>query len=71
MANIPGIEKVPVVLHSSEFKTREQFGEGKTVVILGVGETGMDIGYMAVNSPTKRVVMCHRGGWVFAPRVRA
>ncbi|GFP54915.1 monooxygenase ptmN [Trichoderma asperellum] len=30
--DLPGIEHVPVVMHSSEFKSREQFGKGKTVV---------------------------------------
>lgn len=66
---IPGLEHVPTVLHSSEFKGRKQFGEDKTIAILGVGETSMDISYMAITSPTKRVVVCHRSGWVNAPKV--
>ncbi len=66
---IPGIEKVPTVLHSAKFKSRKDFGEDKTVVVLGVGETGQDIGLLAVKSPTKRVVMCHKNGWVNAPKV--
>ncbi|KAK4223791.1 hypothetical protein QBC38DRAFT_512162 [Podospora fimiseda] len=61
--NIPrlkGAEKVPVVMHSSEFKKKEQFGVDKTILILESGETAMDIGYLAMQCPTKRVVMCHR-----------
>lgn len=70
--NIPrikGVERVPEVIHSSEFKCREQFGFGKTVMILGTGETGADIAYLAVTSPTSRVIMCHRDGFHFAPKV--
>ena len=67
--DIPGIERVPVVIHSSQYKSRKDFGEGKNVVIMGVGETGMDIGLFAVESPTKRVIMCHQNGWVNAPKV--
>ncbi|RYO80389.1 hypothetical protein DL766_007150 [Monosporascus sp. MC13-8B] len=57
--NIPqleGIERVPVTLHSSEFKSRKQFGTGNTVLILGSGETSSDISFLAVTSPTNRVV---------------
>ena len=67
---IPRIEKVPEVFHSSAFKSREQFGRGKTVLSIGSGETGADIAYLAVTSPTKRVVMCHRNGFHLAPKVR-
>ncbi|KAK3939722.1 hypothetical protein QBC46DRAFT_387095 [Diplogelasinospora grovesii] len=69
--NIPrldGIENVPVVLHSADFKSKAQFGVGKTVLILGSGETGMDVAYMAVNSPTKRIVLSHRDGFLCAPK---
>ncbi|KAK3681099.1 hypothetical protein B0T22DRAFT_434837 [Podospora appendiculata] len=66
--DIPGIENIPVRMHSSEFKTRAQFGVGKTVLVLGSGETGADVAYMAVTAPTKRVVMCHRNGFHFAPK---
>jgi dimethylaniline monooxygenase (N-oxide forming) len=44
--NIPriqGIQSIPKVLHSSEFKEKNQFGVGKDVMILGSGETGMDL----------------------------
>lgn len=66
---VKGIEKVPVVLHSSQLKKREQFGVGKTVLILGSGETGADVSLLAVTSPTKRVVLCHRNGFHLAPKV--
>lgn len=71
--NVPsleGIEDVPIKFHSSNFKATSQFGIGKTVLILGSGETGMDIAYMAVNSPTKRVLMSHRDGFLCAPKAR-
>jgi dimethylaniline monooxygenase (N-oxide forming) len=67
--HIPGIENVPTVMHSSEFKKREQFGKDKTVLILGSGETGMDMAHLAVTSETKQVVLCHRNGWIGAPKV--
>ncbi|RYP50897.1 hypothetical protein DL769_010891 [Monosporascus sp. CRB-8-3] len=53
---LEGIERVPVTLHSSEFKSREQFGTGNTVLILGSGETSSDVSFLAVTSPTNRVV---------------
>lgn len=69
MPNLPGIENVPVVMHSSEFKTREQFGQGKTVMVIGSGETGADVCYLAITSNTDRVILCHRDGWLGAPKV--
>lgn len=71
--NIPdvkGIDKVKVVKHSSQFKKRDEFPQGGTVVVLGTGETGMDIAHLAVTSPTKRVVLCHRQGFLGAPKAR-
>lgn len=67
---IPGMERVPSVLHSAQFKGRKDFGNDKTVVVLGAGETAMDIAHMAVTTPaTRRVVLCHKNGWVNAPKV--
>ncbi|KAF5544617.1 dimethylaniline monooxygenase [Fusarium mexicanum] len=69
--NIPdvkGIDKIKFVKHSSQFKKREEFPQGGTVVVLGTGETGMDIAHLAVTSPTKRVVLCHRQGFLGAPK---
>jgi dimethylaniline monooxygenase (N-oxide forming) len=67
--HIQGIQSIPTVLHSSEFKERNQFGFGKDVMILGSGETGMDLAYLAVTSPTKSVTLCHRDGFLCAPKV--
>jgi dimethylaniline monooxygenase (N-oxide forming) len=66
---ITGIENVPLVLHSSEFKRRSDFGIDKHVMVLGVGETGMDLSYLAITSPTKSVTICHRDGFYYAPKV--
>lgn len=66
---IPGLNHVPEVMHSSKFKTKSQFGINKTVMIVGSGETGADVAYLAVNSPTKQVLMCHKDGFHFAPKV--
>ena len=70
MPHIPGIEHVEQVMHSSQFKTRNDFGKGKNILILGAGETAMDIAHLAINSPTKSVTLCHRDGFVHAPKVR-
>ncbi|KAI9657723.1 MAG: hypothetical protein M1821_002899 [Bathelium mastoideum] len=70
--NIPhilGIENVPKVMHSAEFKSRKQFGIGKTIHVIGSGETGADIAYLAVTSHTQRVVMSHRDGFHLAAKV--
>ncbi|KJZ73125.1 hypothetical protein HIM_07509 [Hirsutella minnesotensis 3608] len=67
--DIPGIERVPTVLHSSQFKRRAQFGVGTNVVVCGAGETGMDVAHLAVTSPTKSVTLCHRDGFFCAPKI--
>ena len=66
---IKGFEHIPKFLHSSDFKERKQFGENKNILILGAGETAMDIGYLAITSPTNSVTLCHRGGWKNEPKV--
>lgn len=67
--DVPGIENVPITMHSQDFKGRHQFGKDKTVMILGSGETGLDVAYLAItNDDTKRVVLCHRDGWIGAPK---
>ncbi|KAM0298665.1 hypothetical protein ACHAPM_008087 [Fusarium culmorum] len=66
--DVPGIDKVKIVKHSSQFKKRDEFPQGSQVVVLGTGETGMDIAHLAVTSPTKRVVLCHRQGFLGAPK---
>lgn len=65
---LKGIDRVPTVLHSSQVKRREQFGRDSTVVILGAGETAMDMAQLAVTSPSKEVVLCHRDGFFCAPK---
>ncbi|CAH0001973.1 unnamed protein product [Clonostachys byssicola] len=67
--HMEGLENVPIVLHSSEVKVRGQFGHNSNVVILGAGETAMDIGYLAITAPTRSVSICHRGGFFCAPKV--
>ncbi|EJP63556.1 dimethylaniline monooxygenase [Beauveria bassiana ARSEF 2860] len=66
---LPGLERVKTVLHSSEVKTRAQLGEGTHVVVLGAGETGMDMAHLAVTAPTASVTLCHRGGFFCAPKI--
>jgi dimethylaniline monooxygenase (N-oxide forming) len=66
--HIPGINAIPEKIHSSEFKNRSQLGVGRDVLILGSGETGMDLGYLAVTSPTKSVTLSHRDGFLCAPK---
>ncbi|CZS91969.1 related to flavin-containing monooxygenase [Rhynchosporium agropyri] len=66
---IKGIENIPKVLHSSQFKGRKEFGTGKSVMVLGVGETAMDVSHLAVTSPTTSVTLCHRDGFFYAPKV--
>ncbi|KAI1144790.1 FAD/NAD(P)-binding domain-containing protein [Nemania diffusa] len=66
--HIEGIERVPIVIHSSKFKKREEFGIDKTILVLGAGETGGDIAVLAVTSPTRKVVMCHRNGFHLATK---
>lgn len=68
--HVDGIEHIPTVIHSSEFKERNDFGENKNVVVLGVGETGMDIAHLAVTSPTASVTVCHRRGFLGGPKIR-
>lgn len=66
---IEGIERVPLVLHSSELKSRSQFGVDTNVVVLGAGETAMDIAYLAITAETKSVTICHRDGFFCGPKV--
>ncbi|KAJ2981790.1 hypothetical protein NQ176_g1816 [Zarea fungicola] len=53
---IPGMGRIPVAIHSSNLKTRAQFGTGTHVLILGAGETGMDIAHLAVTAPTASII---------------
>lgn len=68
--NVQGIEHISTVLHSSQFKSRSDFGTDKNVLILGCGETAHDLAYLAVTSPTKSTTMSHRNGFLYAPKVK-
>ena len=73
--DIPGIEHVlkqpprkegdtviePAAYHSAAYKTRSQLA-GRRVMILGTGETGMDLAYEAAKAGAKEVVLCSRAG---------
>jgi cation diffusion facilitator CzcD-associated flavoprotein CzcO len=69
MPTIEGIENVPQVFHSSEVKSRKQFDENTNVVVLGAGETAMDIAWLAITAPTKSVTLCSRDGFYCGPKV--
>lgn len=57
------------LLHAADFKARSQFGTDKTILILGVGETAMDIAHLAITSPTRRVILSHRDGFISSPKI--
>jgi dimethylaniline monooxygenase (N-oxide forming) len=57
-------------MHSSKYRGVDCFDGAKTVVVMGAGETAMDIGYHAVNHPdVTKVVMCNRDGFLIAPKI--
>jgi dimethylaniline monooxygenase (N-oxide forming) len=70
---VPGIEHVlnpknhvdsditPAAYHSVEYESRAQL-TGRRVMILGTGETGMDLAYEAAKAGAKEVVLCSRSG---------
>lgn len=76
---IPGIEHIrglpqseesntgpsPTVFHSAEYKSRSQL-RGRRLMILGTGETGMDLAYEAAKAGAKEVVLCSRAGCVLS-----
>ncbi|KAJ5882006.1 dimethylaniline monooxygenase [Penicillium soppii] len=67
--SIPGLDRVPVVFHSSEYKHVRQLGQNTNVMVLGTGETGMDIAYFSVTADsTKSTTVCHRNGFVIGPK---
>jgi dimethylaniline monooxygenase (N-oxide forming) len=69
--SIPGVEHVlrqpsegalnPAVFHSAEYKGRSQL-QGRRVLILGTGETGMDLAYESAKAKATEVVLCSRAG---------
>jgi dimethylaniline monooxygenase (N-oxide forming) len=66
---IDGIDNVPNVIHSSEFKERNQFRISQDVLTVRSSGTGMDLAYLAITSPTKSVTLFHRDGLLCAPKV--
>ncbi|KAL1413337.1 hypothetical protein Q8F55_001096 [Vanrija albida] len=72
--DIPGLNAPPLPpnpvewIHSSAYHSRSQL-QGKKVLILGSGETGMDLGYEGVLAPAKKVWMGVRSGFLSFPKV--
>ncbi|KAF8130460.1 FAD/NAD(P)-binding domain-containing protein [Mycena galopus ATCC 62051] len=75
---VPGIEHVlnpenhasgtvPSAYHSVEYKSRSQL-TGRRVMVLGTGETGMDLAYEAAKAGAKEVVLCSRSGFLSFPK---
>ncbi|KAI5476837.1 hypothetical protein MNV49_007133 [Pseudohyphozyma bogoriensis] len=56
------------VIHSSQYRKRSEF-KGRKVLILGCGETSMDLSYEAIQAGAKEVTVCHRGGFLSFPKV--
>ncbi|KAF1732456.1 hypothetical protein CRV24_006344 [Beauveria bassiana] len=71
-ANLPyisGISNTPMVIHSSQFKSRQLFDGCRLVMVVGCGETGADVAYLAATHlEINRVVLCHSYGFHFAPK---
>ncbi|GBG28516.1 Dimethylaniline monooxygenase N-oxide-forming 2 [Hondaea fermentalgiana] len=67
--NIPGLAEnfKGQVLHSSEYREKKIF-EGKRVLVIGTGETGLDISYRAIQV-TDNVRLCSRSGFLSVPYV--
>ena len=53
----------PTAFHSVNYKSRSQL-TGRKVMVLGTGETGMDIAYEAAKAGAQEVVLCSRSGCV-------
>jgi len=73
MPTIPGIDNFKTlpnkeVMHSSQHKKRSNL-TGKKVLIMGTGETGMDLAYESIKGGAEEVVLCSRGGFLSFPKV--
>ncbi|WVF67693.1 hypothetical protein IAT40_002452 [Kwoniella sp. CBS 6097] len=72
--DIPGLnagtvsKKSPKWIHSSSYKSPNQL-RNKEVLVLGAGETGMDVAYESVMAPAKKVWMGVRTGFLSFPKV--
>jgi dimethylaniline monooxygenase (N-oxide forming) len=58
----------PEWIHSSSYKSRSQL-TGKKVLVLGCGETGMDVAYESVLANADKVWMGIRSGFLSFPKV--
>lgn len=66
--SIPGIEHIKgPVFHSSQYKLRSQL-TGRNILILGCGETAMDIAYESIKADAATVTMCFRTGFLSFPK---
>lgn len=65
--SVPGIESFTgQVFHSSAYRTKEAF-RGKRVVIVGTGETALDLVYFAVQVAKEPVILSVRRGFLSVP----
>ena len=55
-------------MHSSQYKKRSIF-KNKKVLIVGCGETAMDLAYRAVTTSNKQVSLVVRHGFLSVPTV--
>ncbi|GAA5830190.1 hypothetical protein JCM3766R1_002818 [Sporobolomyces carnicolor] len=70
---LPGIDSFKTlpgrkVIHSSEHKERDSL-KGRKVMILGTGETGMDLAYESIKAGAEEIYLCSRGGFLSFPKV--
>ena len=70
--NVPQLDGIEhfkgSALHSSSYKYRSQLKD-EDILILGCGETAMDVAYEAIKAPAKSVTMCFRTGFLSFPKV--
>ncbi|CAO1627417.1 unnamed protein product [Jaminaea pallidilutea] len=68
LAHLSEAQAAIQTMHSSTFKDPSIFKD-KRVMIMGTGETGMDLSYLAVKNGAKEIVLCTRGGFLSFPAV--
>ncbi|KAI9148825.1 Monooxygenase aurF [Paramyrothecium foliicola] len=56
------------IIHSRDFKDPSKY-EGKRVIVVGVGATGMDTQSFLARSNAKKIYLSHRGQMLLLPRV--
>lgn len=68
--NVPGLRSdfAGKVLHSSTYKQRDIFA-GQRVLVVGAGETGLDLAYRAVQARATEVTLAVRRGFLSVPTV--